>query len=478
MVPGKLGNRPRRDPVEGRGSRAMELIGGKMAERFSSGSISTRLYQIAEVARRSPETVLTTLAHHIDLAWMHEAYRLTRKDGAKGIDGVTAEEYEKDLGRNLEDLLNRFKGGSYRAPAVRRVHIPKGEGKTRLIGIPTFEDKVLQRAVAMVLEAVYEQDFLGCSYGFRPGRSPHQALDVLWKGLMDMGGGWVVDVDISKFFDTLDHRHLGDFLDRRVRDGVIRRAIGKWLNAGVMEEGRVTYPEAGTPQGGVISPILANVYLHEVLDTWFERDVKPVMRGECFMVRFADDVVMVFHDEHDARRVLKALPQRLDRFGLTMHPEKTRLVRFKRPAWRPTGGKGVGTDDRPGTFDFLGFSHHWGLSRKGRWVVKQRTAKGRLKRAIATIGDWCRRHRHWAVAVQHRVLSAKVRGHCNYYGLTGNSWSLDQFRTEVERIWRKWLDRRSQRGHMTWERFHRLKQRYPLPPAIAVHSLCRPAAKP
>lgn len=477
MVPGKLGDRALRDPVEGRGSRATGLMGGKMAERYSSGSISTRRHQIAGVTRRSPGMVWTTLAHHIDVVWMYEAYRMTRKDGAVGVDGVTAEEYEKDLDRNLTDLLSRLKSGSYRAPAVRRVHIPKGDGTTRPIGIPTLEDKVLQRAVAMVLEAVYEQEFLDCSYGFRPGRSAHQALEALWKGLMDMGGGWVIEVDISKFFDTLDHRQLGDILDLKVRDGVIRRAIGKWMNAGVMEGGGVKHPEAGTPQGGVISPILANIYLHEVLDGWFERDVKPRMRGASFMVRYADDVVMVFREERDARRVLEVLPKRLARYGLTLHPEKTRLVRFEKPE-QPGPGSGSEPGDRFGSFDFLGFNHHWGRSRKGKWVVKQKTAKGRLKRVIAAVSEWCRRHRHLGVEEQHRRLSAMIRGHCSYFGITGNSRSLDRFRTAVERLWRKWLDRRSQRGRMTWDRFQGLKRRYPLAPAIAIHSVCRSAAKP
>jgi group II intron reverse transcriptase/maturase len=448
-----------------------------MAERFSSGSISTRRHQIAEVSRRSPGMVWTTLAHHVDLVWMHEAYRLTRKDGAVGVDGVTAGEYEKDLDRNLVELLARLKSGNYRAPAVRRVHIPKGDGKTRPIGIPTFEDKVLQRAVAMVLEAVYEQDFLDCSYGFRPGRSPHQALEALWKGLMNMGGGWLVDVDISKFFDTLDKRYLAEILDQRVRDGVIRRAIGKWMNAGVMEGVQVTYPTTGTPQGGVISPILANVYLHEVLDTWFARDVQPRMRDSCFMLRYADDVVMVFRSERDARKVLEVLPQRLGRYGLALNPEKTRLVRFKRPD-QPRPGNEPGAGDRSGSFDFLGFTHHWGMSRKGKWVVKQKTSKGRLKRAIAAAGEWCRRNRHLKVKAQHRRLSALLLGHCSYYGITGNSRCLERFRTALERTWRKWLDRRSQRAHMTWDRFQRLKRRYPLPPAIAIHSVCRSAARP
>ena len=445
-----------------------------MTGRYGSGSVSTRLYRIAEMARRSPEKVITTLAHHVDMAWMYRAHELTRKGGATGIDRMTAEEYERGLGSNLADLLERFKSGRYHAPPVRRVHIPKGNtGKTRPIGVPTFEDKVLQRAVAMLLEAVYEQDFLECSYGSRPGRSAHQALERLWKGLMDMGGCWVVDLDIKSFYDTLDHGELRGFLDQRVRDGVVRRAIDKWMRAGVMEEGSVSYPEAGTPQGGVISPMLANIYLHEVLDKWFGRDVKPRMRGECFMVRFADDVVMVFQDEGDAKRVLGVLPKRLARYGLTMHPEKTRLVRFERPA-----GRGGCKGPRSSSFDFLGFTHHWGRSRRGEWVVKQRTARDRLMRAVAEAGDWIRRHRHQRVQRQQARLVQVIRGHCSYYGITGNSKSLDRFRSAVIRTWWKWLKRRSQRSRMNWLRFKRLLQRYPLPTARAIHSVCCTAVKP
>lgn len=234
--------------------------------------------------------VFTTLAHHIDLELLHEAYRKTRKDGAPGIDGQTATEYAADLEGNLRSLLDRFKSGTYRAPPVRRVYIPKADGKTqRPIGIPTFEDKVLQRAVTMVLEAVYEQDFLDCSYGFRPNRSAHQAIEALWRGLMDMGGGVVIEVDIKSYFDTIEHQHLRDFLDKRVRDGVLRRAIDKWLKAGVLEEGSVHRVEEGTPQGGVVSPLLANIYLHEVLDTWFAAVVVPRLRAKGFMIRYADD---------------------------------------------------------------------------------------------------------------------------------------------------------------------------------------------
>lgn len=457
----------------------MELTGGQMAERYSSGSVSTKLCQIADLARRRPEIAITTLAHHIDWAWMYEAYHLTRKDGAAGIDGVTAAEYEGDLRGNLEDLLGRFKTGGYKAPPVRRVHIPKGDGsKTRPIGIPTLEDKVLQRAVAMVLEAVYEQEFLDYSYGFRPGRSAHQALEALWKGLMDLRGGWILDVDVQSFFDDLDHSTLRSFLDRRVRDGVIRRAIDKWLKAGAMEEGRRIVSGSGTPQGGVVSPILANIYLHEVIDTWFERDVKPRMHGRCFMVRYADDMVMAFEHEEDARRVLSVLPKRMAKYGLTIHPEKTRLVPFARPSDRRGSGDGRGNGDGTASFDFLGFNHHWRRSRKGRWVVGQKTAKSRFRRAVKAIRSWCWRNRHLKVRIQHRVLSAKVRGHCAYYGITGNSWSLQRFRTEVKRAWRAALDRRSQRARMTWTRFGRLERRYRLPPALAIHSTYRWAANP
>ena len=255
------------------------------------------------------------------------------------MDGVTAEQYETDLEGNLERLLERFKTGQYRAPAVRRVHIPKdGPGKqTRPIGIPTLEDKVLQRAVTMVLEPIYEQDFMDCSYGFRPGRSAHQALEVLWREVMNIGGGWIIELDIQNFFGEVDWGHLRSFLDQRVRDGVIRRAIGKWLNAGVMEAGAVWHPDQGTPQGGVVSPILSNVYVHGVLDEWFEHAVRPRLRGRAFMVRFADDVRVGFEHEDDARRVLAVLAKRFAKYGLTLHPQKTRLLEFRPPADRSEG---------------------------------------------------------------------------------------------------------------------------------------------
>src|SRR3954463_16236690 len=263
---------------------------GKMTGTPSPDPISTRRRRIAELASQSPQAAFTTLAHHIDIDWLQEAFRRTRKDGAVGVDGQTATGYAEDLEGNLRSLLGRAKSGRYQAPPVRRVHIPKGTGsETRPIGIPTFEDKILQRAVAMVLEPVYEQDFLDGSYGFRPGRSAHQALEALWQRTMKMGGGWIVEVDIRKFFDTIDHGHLRAFLKRRVHDGVLLRLIGKWLNAGVLEDGCVTHSEKGSPQGGVVSPLLSNAFLHYVLDEWFAREVRPRLEGQSFLIRYADD---------------------------------------------------------------------------------------------------------------------------------------------------------------------------------------------
>ncbi|HUC07402.1 MAG TPA: group II intron reverse transcriptase/maturase [Solirubrobacterales bacterium] len=450
----------------------MEPLEGKMTGTQSLDNVSTKQQRIAMLAQRKPGVAVTSLSHHIDIEWLKEAYQRTRKGGAVGIDGQTAKDYEARLEENLQQLLDRAKGGTYRAPPVKRVHIPKGDGKsTRPIGIPTFEDKVLQRAAVMALEPIYEQDFMDCSYGFRPRRSAHQALASFWKQMMAMGGGWVVEVDIRKFFDTLDHRHLQAIVRQRVRDGVLLRLIGKWLNAGVMEDGALSYPEAGTPQGGVISPLLANVYLHEVLDTWFERDVKPRLLGRAFLVRYADDFVIGFSSEADARRVMDVLPKRMGKYGLTLHPEKTRLIRFHPPRQRRDGGI-----DEPGTFDLLGFTHLWTKSRKGRWYIRRKTAKGRLRRSLTAIAQWCRSNRHRPIREQHKTLSQKLRGHFGYYGITGNAEALARFRRSVECTWYRWLARRSWRP-MSWERFSALQRVFPLPPAIAVHSVLRRAAK-
>jgi group II intron reverse transcriptase/maturase len=445
-----------------------------MASASKLDSVSTKQQRIATLAKQSPGMGFTSLAYFIDLEWLHEAYRRTRKDGAVGVDGQTAAAYAADLESNLQSLLNRAKSGTYRAPPVRRVHIPKGgsTAEKRPIGIPTFEDKVLQRAVAMVLEPIYEQDFHPCSYGFRPGRSAHQALDALRHQTMEMKGCWVVELDIRKFFDHLDHTHLRDFVRRRIRDGVLTRLIDKWLKAGVLENGCRKQAESGSPQGGVISPILSNIYLHHVLDEWFAKDVQPRMRGRSYLVRFADDAVMGFECEHDAERVLEVLPKRFARYGLKLHPTKTRLVKFVRPPWHDPP-KGSGRKRSNGRFDFLGFTHYWCRSRRGNWVVKRKTAGDRLSRSVHAFHQWCRQHRHWDLRHQHRMLTQKLRGHYAYYGITGNAPLLRGFYRTVRRIWKKWLGRRSQRGYITWPHYARLLERYPLPPPVVVHSIYR-----
>jgi RNA-directed DNA polymerase len=441
----------------------MEPLKGKTAGSLSPDTVCTRQQRIAELAKIRPPMVLTTLAHHMDLEWLREAYRRTRKDGAVGVDGQTATEYAANLEENLRSLLNRAKSGLYKAPPVRRTYIPKGTGQeTRPLGIPTFEDKVLQRAVLMLLEPVYEQDFLDCSYGFRPRRSAHQATPAVWRATMKRRGGWVLEIDIRKFFDRLVHRHLREILCQRVCDGVVLRLVSKWLHAGVMEEGRVTHPETGSPQGGVISPMLANVYLHEVLDTWFTQTVQPLLRGRSHLIRYADDAVLVFEREDDARRVLEVLPKRFEKYGLTLHPDKTRLVRFQAPKGSQRDEDGPG----PETFDFLGFTHFWSKSWKGGWVVKQKTAQDRFTRAIRALSIWCRKHRHLRLREQWRTLCQKLRGHYAYYGIIGNTRSIGWFRHEAERIWHKWLSRRSSKARIPWERFTSVLERFPLPPAV------------
>ncbi len=436
----------------------------------SGNTVYTKQQRIAELARIHPDVSFTSLAYHIDLVWLYEAFGRTRKDGATGIDALTAEEYAKELNTNLRSLLERAKSGKYFAPAVKRAHIPKDPVKKefRPIGIPTFEDKVLQRAVQMVLEPLYEQDFLDCSYGFRPGRSAHEALQALWNQMMDMGGGWVIDLDIRKFFDTMDHAHIREILKRRVNDGVITRLIGKWLKAGVWEAGNISYPDKGTPQGGVISPLLSNIYLHEVLDAWFEKEVKPRLRGKAFLIRYADDALLAFSQEEDVRRVMAVLPKRFARYGLTIHPEKTRVVRFTRPDDK---GPGNGDQDEERSFNFLGFTHYWANSRKGNAVIKRKTEKSRFARALKKIAEWCKDNKHVPLGDQCKILNLKLKGHYNYYGVTGNSTMIGRFFYNVRRAWRKSLMKRSRDGSIAWDKFALLEKIYPLTPARTVHSV-------
>lgn len=441
-----------------------------MAEMLDSETVSTRTERIAKLAKQMPGAAIKTLAHHMDVTWLREAYRRTRKGGAKGVEGLSAEEYAKDLEGNLQVLLERAKSGSYRAPPVRRVHIPKSDGQTRQLGIPTFEDKVLQRAVTMLLEAVYEQDFLDCSYGSRRGRSAHQALSKLRDTMMEMGGGWALEVDIRKYFDTIDHGQLRTVLRQRIGDGVVLRLIGKWLNAGAMERGQLSYPESGTPQGGVISPMLANIFLHTVLDTWFENEVLPRLRGRAVLVRFVDDFVIAFEREDDARRVYSVLPKRFQKHGLTLHPDKTRLVPFLRP-WPSEEDDGTTKGSGQGTFDLLGFTHYWARSKQGYWVIMLKTARSRFTRTLHNLSDWCRRNRHRSLREQWLRLHRAMVGHFAYFGVVGNQGSLIALSHAVYRIWRSWLNRRSQRARVTWAKMRLIHKRYPLPKLPTPRSL-------
>lgn len=457
--------------MEGRGRRSVDLLEGKTRGMPSSLSVSTRLQRIAELARTAADMAFTSLAHHVDVEFLRQAFDRTRQDGAVGIDEQTAAEYAANLADNLQSLLHRFKSGSYQAPPVKRVYIPKADGRAlRPLGIPTFEDKVLQRAVTMLLEAVYEQDFKSCSFGFRRGRSAHDALNTLWQGLMAHHGGWVLDADIQGFFENLDHGHLRRILDRRVRDGVVRRTIDKWLRAGVWENGALWHPSSGTPQGGVISPMLSNIYLHEVLDSWFEATVRPGLKGRALLVRYADDFVIGFNREDDARQVQEMLSVRLAAFGLALHPTKTRLIRFAPPS--PPSGGGPRGDRRRETFDFLGFTHYWGKSRKGRWTIQRHTATSRFTRALWKVSAWCRRHRHLGVHDQHAGLCRMLLGHYQYFGITFNFAWIARFKCSVERVWHHWLCRRSQRASIPWTVMHaRLSTVWALPRPRIVHRL-------
>jgi group II intron reverse transcriptase/maturase len=407
----------------------------------------------------------TSLNHYLDVEWMEYAYECTRKDGAIGVDGQTAEEYAVNLRSNLADLIDRLKSGSYRAPPLRRHYLDKPGGGKRGLGIPSFEDKVAQRAIVMLLEPIYEQDFLNCSFGYRLGRNAHQALQVLRSGIMKQRGYWVLEVDIRKFFDSIPRITLRESLARRVTDGVVRRLIDKWLKAGVLESGQIHYPDMGTPQGSVISPILSNVVLHHVIDEWFTEQVQPRLRGPSTLVRFCDDFVMLFAHRVDAERMLTVLGKRLGKFGLQLHPEKTRLVDF-----RPARGSADGVDETlPTIFVFLGFTHVWSVSRKGSNVVSQFTAKERLARSLKAFNQQCRRMMHWSLVAQHDRLCRMLKGHYGYFGITGNFRRLVRLYRLVQRLWRKWLSRRSSKSYLNWERFGRVLQRFALPAPRIVH---------
>lgn len=434
-----------------------------MSDASTSGDMSPQLLEVVERARREPEGRFHSLAHLIDVSALERAYHRMRKDAAVGVDGVTKEQYGQDLERNLRDLHARMKAKRYRHQPIRRVHIPKEQGKTRPIGISAFEDKLVQDAVREVLEAIYEQDFLDCSYGFRPGRSAHHAVRTLDRIVHQGKVNWILESDIVSFFDSLDRNLLAKMLEVRVADGSLLRLIGKCLHVGVLDGAELSTPETGTAQGSVLSPLLGNVYLHYALDHWFQRRVKPRLRGQATLVRYADDFVIGFEYQDDAKRVMDALGQRLGHFGLTLHPDKTRLLPFRRPRKGHPGGKGRAT------FDFLGFTLYWARTRKGRWGMFCKTRRASLRRVIQSVYGWCRRHRHLPVKVQHAALTRRIQGHFNYFAVSGNFRSLLLVLEQAKRSWYKWLCRRSQRTRLTWERFADLLRDFPLPrPRITV----------
>lgn len=419
----------------------------------------TPLSRLTELAKEDAARRFYSIAHFLTPRALYEAFKELRKDASAGTDGVTYQEYRKELGRNLQGLWERVKSGKYRAQPLRRVYIPKDDGKSeRPISIPALEDKIVQGATVRLLNAIYEADFLDCSYGSRPGRSPHQALDELDRVLFRESISSVLELDIKSYFDSIVRKHLVEMIERRVSDGSILRLLGKWINVGVIEEGRLLKTEAGVGQGQVISPFLANVYLHHVLDRWFEDEVKPRLKGKAFLVRYVDDGVICFQNAEDAQKVLTVLEKRFSNYGLTLHPEKTRLVKFGRVALDEAERLGKA----PGVFDFLGFTHIPERGRRGFYRPGVKTMRKRLKRGLKEVGRWCKIHRHDTIGTQQQTLNAKLRGHYQYYGRSSNHQGLWRFYRLICHIWRKWLNRRTRGTPMSWDTFHALLSRHPL----------------
>jgi group II intron reverse transcriptase/maturase len=429
-----------------------------------TGSMSPGLLKVVERARKQPEGQFRSLAHYLDVGCLRRAFERLKGKAAPGVDGVSKEQYGKALEQKLQRLHRKLKAQQYRHRPIRRGYVPKDDGGKRPIGISIIEDKVVQGALCEVLGAIYEQDFLTCSYGFRPKRSAHDAIRALDGAIYGGIARYILEADIQSFFDSIDRKKLLELLRIRVTDRSFLRLVSKCLHAGVLEGADFYRAEEGTPQGSVISPMLGNVYLHYVLDQWFEREIKPRLRGKALLVRYADDFVIGFEREDDARRVLAVLGKRLARFGLKLHPGKTRLLPFGPPPREQKGGKG------PATFDFLGFTLYWVRSRRGRWVPRCKTRRARLRRAMQRVSHWCRRQRHQPVKVQHASLKRRLTGHYNYFGVNGNLRSLRLLQRHAERVWFKWLNRRSQRASLNWERFKDLMRDFPIPtPRITVN---------
>jgi RNA-directed DNA polymerase len=428
--------------------------------------MSTEIDRLSALAKEDPKRQFFSIAHLITPERIYAAFLSLRKDASAGVDGVSYEEYEKDAARNIHELHQRLKDGKYRAQPLRRVYIPKENGKQRPISIPALEDKIVQKVMVEILNAIYEQDFLDCSYGFRPGRGAHQALDEVGRVICTRPTGWILELDISSYFDTMVREQLIEMIEKRVSDDSVLRLIQKWIQVGVIEEGRLLVSETGTGQGQPISPLLANVYLHYVLDEWFEEVVKPRLKGEAHEIRFADDGILCFEHKEDAEKVKEVLTKRFGKFGLTLHPEKTRLVEFGRNAAKNAKKQGK----KPAPFDFLGLTHICARSRQGKFTVHVKTIGKRLRRGLKAIAAWCQKHRHEPVDEQQKTLNAKLRGHYQYYGRPTNFRSIRQFYRRVRRIWKKWLGRRTRGRWLTWDRYAEILRQYPLLQPRIMHS--------
>lgn len=411
--------------------------------------MSTKEVQIAERAERYASEPLTNLHNFIDAAFLLDSFRMLNKRGASGVDGETWATYDEEKEERLPALLDSFKSGRYRAPKVRRVYIPKADGGERPLGLPTVEDKILQTAVSRVLNPIYEREFYDNSYGFRAGRSPKDALERLFREVSFRGKRYIIDADMKNYFGTIDHKHLRAFLRQRIRDKVVERMIGKWLKAGILDAGQVSYPKSGAPQGGSISPLLSNIYLHYVLDEWFIEQIQPLLQGDSTLIRYADDFLLLFENKDDAYRVMKVLSKRLGKYGLSLHPDKTRLIELDSP-----GQPG------PRSFDFLGFTHYMGNSRKGKRILKRKTSSKKYRLSLKRTGDWIKRNRHLALNHLIHNLNAKLRGHYSYYGITFNSRMINNYYEAVKRVLFKWLNRRGGKHKLVWARYAQLVEEW------------------
>jgi RNA-directed DNA polymerase len=469
IVPGKSPNKvrtPMAEEMEGRGLAKGNLSQQNAPRTQSRISSPSELAQIRQTAKSNKDVKFTALMHHIyRIDTLRFAYSQLKRHAAAGVDGETWQHYGEDLEANLQDLSHRLKRGAYRAKPVRRVYIPKADGRQRPLGVPALEDKLVQRAAVEVLNNIYETDFLGFSYGFRPGRSQHKALDALWCGLEQRNVNWVLDLDVRSFFDRLSHEWLVRFLQHRIADRRVVRLIQKWLNAGVLEKGERTFAEAGSPQGGSASPLLANIYLHYVFDLWVQAWRKKCAHGDVIVVRYADDALVGFEFKDDAERFWKELSERMQKFQLELHPEKTRLIEFGRHAAANRKRTGLG---KPETFDFLGFKHICGKTRKGRFLVLRQTVRKRMQATLLRVKIELRRRMHDPVPEVGAWLKSVVGGHFRYFGVPGNRYALAHFRFTVSHFWHRALERRSQKGRVQWERMQRLIRRW-LPPAHICH---------